>query len=194
MQYTGAKSEKVDQNIPLLFWTRNLCSCNARFTPQAWAACIFFGVHVNKWVHSHREQEQRVSIKQERRVSSSATIVSAPSLFLLRRLRWIKVTVYCSWSKLTRLTLNITNFTIKSCKWCVSQSPYEKIKCTKTHHFHELLSKLQRSVKLIKQEAFVSFNITFSIQLFNPITLYCWNSFQNWSWISQSVSHTNSHR
>ncbi len=50
--------------------------------------------------------------------------------------------------------------TIKSCKWCVSQSPYEKIKFTKTLHFHDVSPKLQRTVKLIKVEAFVSFNIT----------------------------------
>ncbi len=29
MQYTGAKPEKVDQNIPLCSWTRNLRSCNS---------------------------------------------------------------------------------------------------------------------------------------------------------------------
>ncbi len=49
------------------------------------SSASFFGVYVNKCVHSHQEQEQRVSVKQERRVSISAAIVSAPSLFLLRR-------------------------------------------------------------------------------------------------------------
>ncbi len=56
-------------------------------------------------------------------------------------------------------------------------------------HSHRSLppvfAQLQRYVKFIKLEAFVSFNITFLIQLFNPITLYSWNSFHNWSWISQ---------
>ncbi len=28
MEYTGAKLEKVDQNIPLRSWTQNLHSCN----------------------------------------------------------------------------------------------------------------------------------------------------------------------
>ncbi len=29
MQYTGAKPEKVDQNIPLRSWIRNLHGCNS---------------------------------------------------------------------------------------------------------------------------------------------------------------------
>ncbi len=30
MQYTGAKTEKLDQNITLRSWTCNLCSCNSQ--------------------------------------------------------------------------------------------------------------------------------------------------------------------
>ncbi len=30
MQYTGAKPENVDQNIPLHSWTRNLRSCKSQ--------------------------------------------------------------------------------------------------------------------------------------------------------------------
>ncbi len=75
---------------------------NGRHTASvsgAWAARIFFGAHVNKWVYSHREQEQRVSVKQERRVSSAAAMVSAPSLFLLRCSRSNKVTAHFWWTK-----------------------------------------------------------------------------------------------
>ena len=60
---------------------------------------IFFGVHVNQWVHSHREQEQRVSAQQERRVSSSEARVSPPSLFCLRCSRSIKVKAHIWWTK-----------------------------------------------------------------------------------------------
>ncbi len=42
-------------------------------------------------------------------------------------LHWIKVTVHCSWSKLTRLTWKIKIFTRKSCKWCfVFHNPHMK--------------------------------------------------------------------
>ncbi len=114
---------------------------------------------------SHRKREQHVFFSvcmlnecihtgSRAWASHEQQIVTVPSLFLLHCLCWIKVTVHCSWSKLTKLTLKITNFTIKSCKWCASCftiTIWKNIKCTKTHHFHKLLPKLQRSVKLIKQ-------------------------------------------
>ncbi len=93
------------------------------------------------------------------------------SLFLLGRLCWIKVTVHCSWYKLIWLTFKITRFTIKSCKWCFvfHNHHMKKIKCASTHHFHELLPKIQRSVKLIKLGhvlgLIILFQLNYSIQL-----------------------------
>ncbi len=50
----------------------------------------------------------------------------------------------------------------------VSQSPYEKIKCTSTHHFHKFFPKIQRSVKLMKLGHLLAlillFQIKYSIQ------------------------------
>ena len=60
----------------------NLCELRPFQTASvAWAARIFFGVHV-QWVYSHHEQEQRVSVKQERRMNSSeAEGFGAESIF-----------------------------------------------------------------------------------------------------------------